>query len=595
MDGLDSVLPTLRSLVKQEYTKMLNKREEQRCRILIPKSRLLFGVCDPSSQSGVLGKLKPGRCFVRITLDGDGEARTLINTEVLVTRNPCLHPGDLQKFKVVDVPEFAHLVDCIVFPTSGNRPSADLMSGGDLDGDKCTYEFSIPVSMSSGRLGSIFVLTSRTTVFVTWDPDIIPKVVSQPAAYPGVKEPITFNQITDDDRADFFARYSNASLGRVKNLYLKWARLKGPLSPECQQLNRLFSQCVDGNRIRVPPDLEDPPEPQEMSEQFILDLLHNASNEAIEAVNDKDAGYMDYPIDAMDLLLSRDRVAISEFELVQLTLRWCDRNEADFTDFAQFFDFSALSDEQHSWLLNRLPPLKETPSLIGNGLLQSRLVEPTELHRFRLDHPGLHWKPVFDSNVDRMGRFLNSACRCLELFHKKLIILQADERLTLAIYVPQKIVKASEVQVDASVRIFAFPRSQGSESVSYRVTPTKVNHRLYCDDLTFQLYELKRSNTFVFLTRGPSDESSFRNIKSPGDRRRQKQLAIEDGVNFDCRISVALQKISKSIQTHVGKMNRAGVLAAVRTYPSRFFPLHRKSHLTLPRKFTSLAIGMSNQ
>ena len=139
MEGMEVKQKSIRSLVKEEYLKMLNKYDEQRCRIMIPKSRLLFGVCDPSGGSGVAGKLRPGTCFVRITLDGDGEPRTLINTEVLVTRNPCLHPGDLQKFKVVDVPEFSHLVDCIVFPTGGKRPSADLMSGGDLDGDKCRY------------------------------------------------------------------------------------------------------------------------------------------------------------------------------------------------------------------------------------------------------------------------------------------------------------------------------------------------------------------------------------------------------------------------------------------------------------------------
>jgi hypothetical protein len=28
-------------------------------------------------------------------------------------------------------------VDCIVFSTRGKRPAADLMSGGDLDGDTC--------------------------------------------------------------------------------------------------------------------------------------------------------------------------------------------------------------------------------------------------------------------------------------------------------------------------------------------------------------------------------------------------------------------------------------------------------------------------
>lgn len=137
LDGVEAVQPALRSLVKQEYAKMLNKRDEQRCRILILKSRLLFGVCDPLGKNDNPGKLKEGECFVRITDDGTGTARTIIGTEVLVTRNPCLHPGDLQKFKAVDVTDFAHLVDCIVFPTQGKRPSADLMSGGDLDGDKC--------------------------------------------------------------------------------------------------------------------------------------------------------------------------------------------------------------------------------------------------------------------------------------------------------------------------------------------------------------------------------------------------------------------------------------------------------------------------
>jgi hypothetical protein len=140
MDGIEPLQQTLETLVKQEYARMLNKRNEQKCRIFIPQSRLLFGVCDPTSKGGSTGKLKDGECFVRITLDGDGRQRTIINTEVLVTRNPCLHPGDLQKFRAVDVPEFAdYLFDCIVFPTTGRRPSADLMSGGDLDGDKCRH------------------------------------------------------------------------------------------------------------------------------------------------------------------------------------------------------------------------------------------------------------------------------------------------------------------------------------------------------------------------------------------------------------------------------------------------------------------------
>jgi hypothetical protein len=133
LDSIESVKPTITKLVNAEYSKMLNKRVEQRCRILVPKSRLLFGVCD------AWGVLKEGECAVKVTMDGDGQPRALSGMEILVTRNPCLHPGDLQKFKVVERSELAHLIDCIVFPTRGKRPAADLMSGGDLDGDTCTF------------------------------------------------------------------------------------------------------------------------------------------------------------------------------------------------------------------------------------------------------------------------------------------------------------------------------------------------------------------------------------------------------------------------------------------------------------------------
>lgn len=121
-------------LVNAELGKMVNKRDEQRCRIFVQKSRLLFGVCD------AWDVLKEGECAVKVTMEEDGLPYALKGTEVTVIRNPCLHPGDWQKFKVVDRPELSHLVDCIVFSTRGKRPAADLMSGGDLDGDQCEHK-----------------------------------------------------------------------------------------------------------------------------------------------------------------------------------------------------------------------------------------------------------------------------------------------------------------------------------------------------------------------------------------------------------------------------------------------------------------------
>ncbi|TID15666.1 Methylisocitrate lyase [Venturia nashicola] len=526
IEGVDVVGPQIRKLIRAEYDKLLNKRDEQKCRIMILKSRLMFGVCDPR------GTLKEGECMVRVTLHGNGQSVALQGTEVIVTRNPCLHPGDIRKLKVVNCPDLAHLTDCIVFPTQGGRATADLMSGGDLDGDK---------------------------FFVSWDSDIIPRSLSQAAEYPGGKEPINFGQITDDDRLKYFAGYTSASLGQVKNLFLDWARLKGPMSAECQQLNRLFSQCVDGNRIRFPDSLKDPPKPPADLPPFILDVLHAASREVIEN-RCKGLNILDgQTSEAVQALLCKDYLAFSEFELMKMTMKWCNKNEEEFTDHLQLFDLNALTDEEKIWTLARLPHSKELPGLLMNGLLQSSLVTPQELSRFKLDYQGLRWKRIFDGNTDRMGMFLDQMATVLESFHKKIIFIRVDDRLTLAIYVPTKLEPNQECQVDAAVRVFAFPHSQGGESVNYKVTPTKINYRLYFDGHSFQLYNNKRADTWIYLNRGPTNDTSIQNARSTGEFRRGKQMTLDDGRNFECRASVALNKISSSIQKHVGRVRTAGV------------------------------------
>jgi hypothetical protein len=130
MDSLSSYLQQMKKHVAAEHHKMLDKHKEQRCRILVPRSRLVFGICDP------WGVLKEGECAVKVTMDGDGTPKAIYGQQVLVTRNPCLHPGDLQKFTAVEKPELAHLVDCIIFPIKGRRPSADLMCWFDPNNQK---------------------------------------------------------------------------------------------------------------------------------------------------------------------------------------------------------------------------------------------------------------------------------------------------------------------------------------------------------------------------------------------------------------------------------------------------------------------------
>lgn len=261
----------------------------------------------------------------------------------------------------------------------------------------------------------------------------------------------------------------------------------------------------------------------------------------------------------MELLLSRDEIAMSEFELLQLTFRWCQKNNATLMDFLHLFDTNVLTPEEKAWSLQlsakpkanwtlaQLEANKKAFSLVFNGLYRSDLIDISELRQFKLDYPGLRWKRIYNSSRDRLAVFLETVTRSLELFHRKLIVLRVDERLTLAIYIPQKIEQRHESQVDDRVRLFAFTHSQGDEK-KYRMSlSTKKNYRLYCDDNVFQLFENTRGNSWVYIVRGASNDASYRHEETRGKRRKGRQATLDDGINHDCRASIALDKFSRGV------------------------------------------------
>ncbi|KAH7007855.1 RNA dependent RNA polymerase-domain-containing protein [Microdochium trichocladiopsis] len=308
---------------------------------------------------------------------GDGLPYALKNTEVLVARNPCLHPGDLQKFKAVEHASLSHLVDCIVFPARGRRSPADMMSGGDLDGDK---------------------------FLVCWDKDLIPSTLSQPAEYPTTEEPVKFRPITDDDRLVYVAEYTNASLGRVKNLYLDWVRVKGPMAPECQELNRLFSQCVDGIQIKIPPRLESIPVIPLDNQKFILDELHEAAAADIARGRLRETNLACAEFDIIELLVSRQDIAITEFELFKLTAKRCRRHGMCLGDFLSYFDMNSLTAEEKHWALSSTQQLQWAPSLILNALCTSKIVSENDIAHHELNSPRLRWKRTLPPKRSRKFR-----------------------------------------------------------------------------------------------------------------------------------------------------------------------------------------------
>jgi len=91
LDGLDdrAVSQKIRSLQMAEVNSFL-KKDKMKSRMMIHKSRFLFGICDPYRV------LKEGQVHIRVTSSRKGPT-TPINGDVLVVRNPCLHPGE-QRF-----------------------------------------------------------------------------------------------------------------------------------------------------------------------------------------------------------------------------------------------------------------------------------------------------------------------------------------------------------------------------------------------------------------------------------------------------------------------------------------------------------------
>jgi hypothetical protein len=89
LDGLDH--PQVQRSIKTAITKEIaafkkEGNDKKKIRMVVEKSRYVFGVCDP------LGILKDGEVFINFTMTRGG-ARALHGIHVLVYRNPCMHPG----------------------------------------------------------------------------------------------------------------------------------------------------------------------------------------------------------------------------------------------------------------------------------------------------------------------------------------------------------------------------------------------------------------------------------------------------------------------------------------------------------------------
>lgn len=101
--------------------------------IKIPRSTYAFMVVD------FTGTLEEGEVQLAFSskFQADGESDTLLDDiDILVARAPAHFVSDVQKVRAVFRPNLKRLKDVVVFSSKGKSPLADMLSGGDYDGDQ---------------------------------------------------------------------------------------------------------------------------------------------------------------------------------------------------------------------------------------------------------------------------------------------------------------------------------------------------------------------------------------------------------------------------------------------------------------------------
>ncbi|MCL7041819.1 hypothetical protein MKW94_008878 [Papaver nudicaule] len=211
-----------------------------RSRIFVPKGRLLIGCLDETAT------LDYGQAYVRVTMTTEElqcggqpffhmvkDKTAIVVGKVVVTKNPCLHPGDIRVLDAVYEPllEAKGLTDCLVFPQKGERPHPNECSGGDLDGD---------------------------LYFVCWDENLIPMRNDTPMDYIARRPRIMDHDVTLEEIQKFFVDYMiNDTLGMISTAHLVHADRepeKGR-SSKCLELATLHSMAVDFAKTGAPAEM----------------------------------------------------------------------------------------------------------------------------------------------------------------------------------------------------------------------------------------------------------------------------------------------------------------------------------------------------
>lgn len=223
------------------------------------------------------------------------------------------------------------------------------------------------------------------------------------------------------------------------------------MSVQCQELNALHSQSVDGARIRIPDRLTSPPE---VEEPFVLDVLAEKAREfAASFLFDEAANFtaLDPPTAEAVLkgLLSLDSPAFSastEKEVVHMCMKFAARNGLDIKQYLNYINFGGLSAEEKYAISSALDLTPETHPFVWNryvlqflsllcaaynqrlsSLLRSNVVPGFVLEEQNLAGP-LPLQRLYSSEIQGRQAFFEYLKRATTDFTRKLIIVKVSTK-----------------------------------------------------------------------------------------------------------------------------------------------------------------------
>lgn len=223
-----------------------------------------------------------------------------------------------------------------------------------------------------------------------------------------------------------------SGVARVSALHAKWVRSspQGALCAECQELNALHSQSVDGARIKIPDRLTTPPE---SAVPFIIDLLeeqaikfaeafeeHTNVAQAITTISRETAEAL-----TINLLRSQQHT-ISEYELFNLAFRlWKQNSPSNVKTLLSHIDVTALTTQEKYAVSSTLELSAQENAYVWNSLFRSDILTRTDLYQRSLDRP-FAIQRLFSSRLNSMSTFFEYLRRGVQEYTRKFVVIQVS-------------------------------------------------------------------------------------------------------------------------------------------------------------------------